>query len=47
MRYTVALTRKQAELYKARGASDDARRVEEQLSKTWAGDRILLQLSRL
>jgi Flp pilus assembly protein TadD len=36
-----------AELYKARGASDDARRVEEQLSKTWAGDRILLQLSRL
>ena len=36
-----------AELYKARGASDDARQMEENLSNTWAGDRALLQLSRL
>jgi len=36
-----------AELYLARGAPDQARRVEEQLSRTWAGDRTLLQLSRL
>ena len=36
-----------AELYKARGTSDDARQMEEKLSNTWAGDRTLLQLSRL
>lgn len=36
-----------AELYRARGAPDDARRVEEKLARTWAGDRTLLQLSRL
>jgi predicted Zn-dependent protease len=36
-----------AELYKARGATDDERHVEEQLAKTWAGDRALLQVSRL
>lgn len=36
-----------AELYKARGASDEAQQMEEHLSNTWAGDRSLLQLSRL
>jgi len=36
-----------AELYKARGAADDARRAEEQLSKTWIGDRRLLQIMNL
>jgi tetratricopeptide (TPR) repeat protein len=36
-----------AELYKARGATDDARQAEENLTSTWAGDRSLLQLSRL
>jgi tetratricopeptide (TPR) repeat protein len=36
-----------AELYKARGASEQAQQVEQQLSRTWAGDRALLQLSRL
>jgi tetratricopeptide (TPR) repeat protein len=36
-----------AELYKARGASDQAQQMQQQLSKTWAGDLALLQLSRL
>jgi len=36
-----------AELYKAQGKADDARRVEGELAKTWIGDRGLLQLSRL
>jgi tetratricopeptide (TPR) repeat protein len=36
-----------AELYRARGAADEARKAEEQLSKTWIGDRGLLQLSKL
>jgi tetratricopeptide (TPR) repeat protein len=36
-----------AELYKARGATDEAREAEEELANTWAGDRSLLQLSRL
>lgn len=36
-----------AELYKARGAADDARQAEEYLANTWVGDRSFLQLSRL
>jgi tetratricopeptide (TPR) repeat protein len=36
-----------AELYKARGATDDARKAEDQLAKTWIGDRALLKLSNL
>jgi tetratricopeptide (TPR) repeat protein len=36
-----------AELYKARGAADEARKAEDELSKTWIGDRKLLQLSNL
>ena len=36
-----------AELYKARGNTDAARKAEADLSKTWIGDRKLLQLSNL
>ena len=36
-----------AELYKARGNADAARKAEADLSKTWIGDRKLLQLSNL
>jgi tetratricopeptide (TPR) repeat protein len=35
------------ELYKARGALDEARKAEAQLAKTWIGDRGLLKLSNL
>jgi tetratricopeptide (TPR) repeat protein len=36
-----------AELYKARGNAEEARKAEAQIAKTWIGDRQLLQLSRL
>ena len=36
-----------AELYKARGNADAARTAEAELTKTWFGDRQLLQLSKL
>jgi tetratricopeptide (TPR) repeat protein len=36
-----------AELYKARGNADEARKAEAELAKTWIGDRKLLQLSNL
>ena len=36
-----------AELHKARGDQESARRAEEQLAKSWIGDRRLLQLSNL
>ena len=36
-----------AELYKARGNTDAARKAEANLSKTWIGDRKLLQISNL
>ena len=36
-----------AELYKARGNVEEARKAEEQIAKTWIGNRQLLQLSRL
>lgn len=36
-----------AELFKARGATEEARKAEEQLSKTWIGARSLLQVSNL
>jgi tetratricopeptide (TPR) repeat protein len=36
-----------AELYKARGAADQAREAEEELANTWTGDRALLRLARL
>ena len=36
-----------AELYKARGNSAAARKAEDDLSKTWIGDRKLLQISNL
>jgi tetratricopeptide (TPR) repeat protein len=36
-----------AELYKARGNADAARKAEADLSKTWIGDRKLLQISNL
>jgi tetratricopeptide (TPR) repeat protein len=36
-----------AELYKARGNTDGARKAEADLSKTWIGDRKLLQISNL
>jgi len=36
-----------AELYKARGNTDAARKAEADLSKTWIGDRKLLQISNL
>jgi tetratricopeptide (TPR) repeat protein len=36
-----------SELYKARGDADGARRAEEELAKSWIGDRQLLQLSKL
>jgi tetratricopeptide (TPR) repeat protein len=35
------------ELYKARGDADGVRREEEELTKSWIGDRQLLQLSKL
>ena len=35
------------ELYKARGDADGVGREEEELTKSWIGDRQLLQLSRL
>ncbi len=36
-----------AELYKARGNAEQAHKMEEELAKTWIGDRQQLQLSRL
>jgi tetratricopeptide (TPR) repeat protein len=36
-----------AELYKARGNADIARKFEEKLAKTWVGSPALLQLTRL
>jgi tetratricopeptide (TPR) repeat protein len=36
-----------AELYKMRGNAEQARKMEEELAKTWIGDRGQLQLSRL
>jgi tetratricopeptide (TPR) repeat protein len=36
-----------AELYKARGNAEQATKMEEELAKTWIGDRAQLQLSRL
>ncbi|HEV2958169.1 MAG TPA: tetratricopeptide repeat protein [Xanthobacteraceae bacterium] len=36
-----------AELYKLRGNAEQARKIEEELAKTWIGDRAQLQLSRL
>jgi tetratricopeptide (TPR) repeat protein len=36
-----------AELYKARGKAEQAKKMEEELAKTWIGDRAQLQLSRL
>jgi len=36
-----------AELHKARGNTEEARKAEAQVAKTWIGDRQLLQLSRL
>jgi tetratricopeptide (TPR) repeat protein len=36
-----------AELYKARGKPEQAKKMEEELAKTWIGDRQQLQLSRL
>jgi tetratricopeptide (TPR) repeat protein len=36
-----------AELYKARGNPEEARKMEEELAKTWVGDRAQLKLSRL
>jgi tetratricopeptide (TPR) repeat protein len=36
-----------AELYRARGDADAARKAEAELGKTWIGDRGLLQLSKL
>jgi tetratricopeptide (TPR) repeat protein len=36
-----------AELYKARGASDEAQKAEAALAKTWIGDRGLLKVSNL
>ena len=36
-----------AELYKARGNAAQAKKMEEELAKTWNGDRAQLQLSRL
>ena len=36
-----------AELYKARGAADDARQAEQDLANTWVGDRSLLRVSTL
>jgi len=36
-----------AELYKARGSVEEARKAEAQIAKTWIGNRQLLQLSRL
>lgn len=35
-----------AELYKARGNADQAQKMENELAKTWIGDRQQLQLSR-
>jgi len=36
-----------AELYKARGATDEASKAEAQLANTWIGDRKLLKLNNL
>jgi tetratricopeptide (TPR) repeat protein len=36
-----------AELYKARGEAEQAKKMEEELVKTWIGDRSQLELSRL
>jgi tetratricopeptide (TPR) repeat protein len=36
-----------AELYKAKGKAEQAKKMEEELAKTWIGDRGQLQLSRL
>jgi tetratricopeptide (TPR) repeat protein len=36
-----------AELYKAKGNAEQAKKMEEELAKTWIGDRQQLQLSRL
>jgi tetratricopeptide (TPR) repeat protein len=36
-----------AELYKARGNADEARKMEDDLARTWIGDRQLLQLTKL
>jgi tetratricopeptide (TPR) repeat protein len=36
-----------AELHKARGNAEQARKMEDELAKTWIGDRRQLQLSRL
>jgi tetratricopeptide (TPR) repeat protein len=36
-----------AELYKARGNAEQAKKAEDELAKTWIGDRDQLQLSRL
>jgi tetratricopeptide (TPR) repeat protein len=36
-----------AELYKARGNAEQAKKMEDELAKTWIGDRGQLQLSRL
>jgi tetratricopeptide (TPR) repeat protein len=36
-----------AELYKARGNAEEARKAQAQIAKTWIGDRALLQLPRL
>jgi tetratricopeptide (TPR) repeat protein len=36
-----------AELYKAKGKAEQAKKMEEELAKTWIGDRQQLQLSRL
>jgi tetratricopeptide (TPR) repeat protein len=36
-----------AELYKAKGNAEQAKKMEEELAKTWIGDRGQLQLSRL
>jgi tetratricopeptide (TPR) repeat protein len=36
-----------AELYKARGRADEARKLEADLAKLWIGERRLLELSRL
>ncbi len=35
------------QLYNARGDTGAARKAEEELAKTWVGDRQLLQLSKL
>ena len=35
------------ELYKARGATDEAQKAEAALAKTWIGDRGLLKISNL